>query len=85
MSNDEGRVDDDDLQAYVDGRLDPGRATEIEVYLSHHPETAERLRSYKKVRQELKHRLWGEREQYIPERLRIIVIAARWRRAVLPR
>ena len=39
-------VTEDDLHAYVDGRLDPARAAAVETHLAAHPEDAERVAAY---------------------------------------
>jgi anti-sigma factor RsiW len=77
MSNVERLVDEEDLQAFVDGRLDPTRTAEIEAYLGRHPEIADRVRSYRRARQDLKQRLSSPAEDPTPERLRVHAIAAR--------
>lgn len=40
-------ISEDDLQAYVDGRLDQMRLGQVEAYLAAHPETAARLAEYR--------------------------------------
>jgi anti-sigma factor RsiW len=77
MSNVERLIEEEDLQAFVDGRLDPNRTAEVEAYLSRHPETADRVKSYRRTRQDLKHRLLSTAEDPIPERLRVHSVAAR--------
>lgn len=42
-----------DLQGYVDGLLPAQRLEEVAAYLEHHPEEAERLRSYRQQNQAL--------------------------------
>ncbi len=47
MSEPEHNIGEDDLQAYVDGQLDPQRAAAVEAYLAAHPEDAERVAAYR--------------------------------------
>jgi anti-sigma factor RsiW len=42
----EGNISEDDLQAYVDGRLDAMRASHVELYLEQNPEAAARIAAY---------------------------------------
>lgn len=39
-------IRDRDLHAYIDGQLDSQRMKEVEVYLEHNPEAAEKFRDY---------------------------------------
>lgn len=39
---------EDELHAYVDGRLEPGRRTEVEAWLAANPERGEELRAWKR-------------------------------------
>jgi anti-sigma factor RsiW len=77
VSKVERLIDEGELQAYLGGRLDSERTAEIEVYLNRYPNTAERLQSYRRTRQELKHLLAEKLEEGIPERLCVSAIAAR--------
>ncbi len=43
MTINDGPIVEDDLQAYVDGRLPDVRRTAVEAYLSQHPEVRERV------------------------------------------
>ena len=45
---DRREFDDVTLQAYLDGELDPGRAAEIEAWLSAHPEAAARVEAWRR-------------------------------------
>ena len=40
-------VDEDELQAYVDGLLDAKRRSEVEAYLATDPEEVERVEAYR--------------------------------------
>jgi anti-sigma factor RsiW len=76
-----GQVGDDELMAYVDGRLPPDRTEAVASYLATHPEIRERLRQYAEQRQALL-AAFGERNAGpIPTRLRLTrLIAERQRR-----
>jgi len=76
-----GPVGDDELMAYVDGRLSPDRAEAVGSYLAAHPEIRERLSQFAEQRQALR-AAFGERaEGPIPTRLRLTrLIAERQRR-----
>jgi anti-sigma factor RsiW len=77
-------IGEDDLQAYVDGRLSPDRTATIEAYLRDNPHAAGRLASYRKQRDELRMMLRGKSEEPVPSHLRISAILAErhqaWRR-----
>ena len=47
MSKQAGQLAEDDLQAYVDGRLDAARRAEIETWLLQHPSDAARVEAYR--------------------------------------
>ncbi|SON56718.1 putative anti-sigmaE protein [Hartmannibacter diazotrophicus] len=64
-------ISEDDLQAYVDGRLDQVRHAEIEAYLEAHPQEAERLASYQRQREQLKAALRPIAEEPIPSELNL--------------
>jgi anti-sigma factor RsiW len=42
----EGNISEDDLQAYVDGRLDAARTSHVELYLEQNPDAAARIAAY---------------------------------------
>lgn len=44
--NESTHIHEDELQAYVDGRLDPDRRAVVENYLATHPAQAERVRAW---------------------------------------
>ena len=50
------QIGDDDLHAYVDGRLLPARRAEVEAWLADHPEDALRAQFYGRVNAELHRR-----------------------------
>jgi anti-sigma factor RsiW len=72
-------VGEDDLQAFVDGRLPPERREMVERYLSEHPEAAARLEDYARHEALLASSLQAKFEEPIPNRLRIANIEARRR------
>jgi anti-sigma factor RsiW len=75
-----GPVGDDELMAYVDGRLSPDRAEAVGLYLAAHPEIRERLSQYADQRQALL-AAFGERGAGpIPTRLRLTRLLAERRR-----
>lgn len=51
-------VTEDDLQAYVDGFLDPPRHTTVDAYLAANPDEAERIEAYRSQRISM-HALFG--------------------------
>ena len=69
-------VGEDDLHAFVDKRLDPGRRTAVEAWLAAHPEAAARVAADREVRDRLRVRLAPVAEEPIPARLRIANLAA---------
>jgi anti-sigma factor RsiW len=74
-------IGEDDLQAYVDGRLDPARAAVVASWLDAHPDAAGRIAAERAQRDELRARLQAKANEPVPTRLRIAnVRAARIRR-----
>ena len=77
------QIEEDDLQAWVDGRLTPEDAEAVETYFTAHPEVRERLSQYAEQCQELRAAFAGKPEPPIPARLRVARLMAeqrRWRR-----
>lgn len=68
-------IGEDDLHAFVDGRLDPGRRASVEAWLAAHPEAAARVAADREVRDRLRARLAPVAEKPIPARLRIANLA----------
>jgi anti-sigma factor RsiW len=62
-------VTEEDLQAYVDGRLPPARRAELELYLASNPEDAARVRSYVAHSEQLRALYAPVLEEPVPERL----------------
>ena len=73
-------IGEDDLQAWVDGRLPPGRRGEVEAWLAANPETAARLRQMAAQREALRAALRPKRDEPVPARLRVANLAAARRR-----
>lgn len=72
---------EDDLQAYVDGRLDGARLAAVEAYLAQHAEVRERVGLEQRQRATLRGQLEAKFAEPIPPRLWIANIqAARHRR-----
>ena len=69
-------VGEDDLQAYVDGRLSDARRAEIDDYLADHPDVAAQVASEHEQREALRARLALKYDEPIPARLRISSIRA---------
>lgn len=70
-------VREDDLQAYVDDRLDPGRRAEVDDWLAGHPLEAARLRSYRKQNEALQALFAPVLNEPLPESLKAGVRPAR--------
>jgi anti-sigma factor RsiW len=73
-------VEEDDLQAWVDGRLTPEDAEAVETYFAAHPEVWERWSQYVEQREELRAAFARSAEQPIPARLRVARLMAERRR-----
>ena len=73
-------IEEDDLQAWVDGRLTPAEAEAVEAYFAAHPELRERWSQYAAQREELRAAFAGPAEKPIPARLRVARLMAERRR-----
>ena len=69
-------IGEDDLHAYVDGRLPPDRVEAVERYLETNPVVAKQVVDWKSQRQELRDRLLGKASEPVPARLRIANVRA---------
>lgn len=77
-------IGEDDLQAYVDGRLSPGRVGRVEAYLAENPDAAVRAAADLDQREALRERLAFRAREPIPARLRIAhIVEAKRRRPIL--
>jgi len=74
-------IGDDDLQAYVDGRLPPERLTALEAHLVANPTLAADLARMRQQRWDLRAALQAKAAEPVPARLRIAEIRALRRRA----
>lgn len=75
-------VGDDDLAAYVDGRLAADRQALVDGFLAERPELASRLLHDRETREALRWRLRGKAEEPIPARLRVGPMLADRRRGL---
>lgn len=64
-------ISEDDLHAYVDGRLDDSRRAQISAYLQEHPEVADRFASYSTQRDTLRAALDPVADEPVPTRLNL--------------
>lgn len=62
---------DDDLQAFVDGRLTPAREAAVRAYLDSHPQAAAEVAAYREQRDALRARLAFMAQEPVPARLRV--------------
>ncbi len=67
----EGRrnITDEDLDRFVDGRLDPGRRAEVAAYLAEHPDSAEVVEAHQRLNAVLRAQYAPVLEEPIPARL----------------
>ncbi|MBR0679575.1 anti-sigma factor [Roseomonas eburnea] len=73
-------VGEDDLHAFVDGRLDPARRAAVAAWLERHPADAARLRGWQEDAAMLRAALAPVAEEPLPARLRVAGLAAARRR-----
>ena len=73
-------VEEDDLQAWVDGRLTPEDAEAVENYFAAHPELRERWSQYAEQRRELRAVFARSGEEPIPARLSVARLTVERRR-----
>jgi anti-sigma factor RsiW len=76
MSSDTVPVAEDELQAFVDDRLDAPRRAAVEAHLARHPEERERILAERRHRAALRAQLQAKAEEPVPARLRIASIQA---------
>ncbi len=84
MSSDNVPPGEDELQAYVDERLDGPRRAAVEAHLARTPDLRERIQAERRHRASLRSQLQDKANEAIPARLRIASIQAT-RRARLAR
>lgn len=68
-------IREDELQAYVDGRLDSGRGAAVEQYLADSPKEAARIAAYARQRDALRAALDGGDAQPLPPELNLARLA----------
>lgn len=73
-------IGEDDLQAFVDGRLAPARIEIVKAYLAAHPHMAARVEREIAQRDALRARLAFKAQEPIPSRLRVANLVAAQRR-----
>jgi anti-sigma factor RsiW len=73
-------VNEEELQAWVDGWLDPVRRAEVDRYLSERPEEAARLGDYRRHGEILRECLRGPDRDPVPDRLLLVARGAAPRR-----
>lgn len=74
MSSDNVPVAEDELQAFVDERLDGPRRAVVEGYLARHPEERERIAAERRHRAALRAQLQPKADEPVPARLRVASI-----------
>jgi anti-sigma factor RsiW len=80
VNSSERPIGDDDLQAFIDERLEPGRRSAVEAYLAAHRLKAASVASDAEIRANLRTRLAAKAEEPIPSYLRVANIMAERRR-----
>jgi anti-sigma factor RsiW len=80
-----GAVEEDELQAWVDGRLPPERLAEVSAYLAANPEEQARLSRYAEQKQMLSAAFAEENAGPIPARLRVARLLEERRRRLYRR
>ncbi|MDQ0470226.1 anti-sigma factor family protein [Labrys wisconsinensis] len=76
MTTRESPIGEDDLHAYVDGRILPDRVEAVEAYLKANPEAASQGAAWRTQRETLRDQLAAKASEPIPARLRISNIRA---------
>jgi len=76
MTGNELPIGDDDLQAFVDDRLDDPRRTAVEAHLAARPELADRVAAERRHRTLLRGQLDAKFAEPVPARLRIANLRA---------
>lgn len=72
----DGPIGEDDLQAFVDGRLSPARLETVKAYLSSNPALASQVEREIEQREALRARLAFKAQEPIPARLRVANLLA---------
>ncbi len=69
MIEDQPNITDEDLDRFVDGRLNPERRAEVAAYLAEHPEVAEEIEAYGRLNALLRDQFEPVLEEPVPARL----------------
>jgi anti-sigma factor RsiW len=69
-------IGEDDLQAFIDDRLDGERRAAVEAHLAANPALAQRIAAERRQRDELRAALQAKSDEPVPARLRIAKLAA---------
>jgi anti-sigma factor RsiW len=85
VSDDPQPIGEDDLMAYMDGQLPPGRRETVEAFLDSNPSVRSRVFADNAIRDDLRRRLNPIAEQPIPDRLRVDAVLRGLREARLRR
>lgn len=78
-------IGEDDLQAFIDGRLEPSRYETVKAYLASDPARAEQIQREIEQRDVLRARLAFKAQEPIPARLRVANIIASQRQPIFLR
>lgn len=76
MSETVAPIGEDDLQTFIDARLDASRRAEVEAYLADHPDVARRVETERRQRDLLREALRPLGDAPVPARLRVAALAA---------
>lgn len=76
MTNENIPIGEDDLQAFVDGRLTAARFAMVEAFLTDHPDVTPRVEADQRIRDALRAQLEPKFSEPIPPRLRIASLQA---------
>ena len=76
MTGNDAPIGEDELQAFVDERLDGPRRAAVEAHLARYPELRERIAAERRQRDSLRAQLQGKAAEPIPARLRIATLQA---------
>ena len=71
-------VTEEELHAYVDGRLDTQQCQSVEQYLAENPEEAERVRVYQRLNQSLQQAYAPQLQEPVPKRLQVKGFPVQW-------
>lgn len=73
-------ITEEDLHAYVDVALDAARRAQVDEYLQHHPDVAQRVRGYVQQREALRAMLDPVAEEPVPPQLNLASLVEAHRR-----